>query len=98
MSQTDVLGTAGIDTSELSVKMPTTTLVTDVSAEPTSVKALPGVEDNLVLKKLDDIKKKIDDGFSQIANKINEMGLKQSGGRRYTRKKSGRAKKNKGLK
>ena len=98
MSGTDVLGTAGIDTSELSVTMPTTTLSTDISVEPTTVKALPGVENNLVLKKLDDIKKKVDDGFSQILNKINEMGLKQSGGRRYTRKKKAHAKKNRRLK
>jgi len=89
MSQPDVLSTAGIDTSPLSVKTPTTTANLSM---PTST--LPGNKDtdhNLIMKKLDELKTLVNDGFSHITVKMNEIGLKQTGGRltrltRLTRK------------
>ena len=90
MSQTSVLDTAGINTSPLTVKMPTTTS-TPISL-PMSTSTLSGSKNNentIILKRLDEIKIAINDGFAQLATKINDIGLKQHGGRR-TRKKKGR--------
>ena len=47
---------------------------------------VPGSMDHtLILKKLSEIKTAVDDGFLQLATKINEMGLKQKGGTRKKR-------------
>jgi hypothetical protein len=92
MSQPDVLGTAGIDTSPLSVTTPTSTVKLSM---PTST--LPGNKDtehNLIMKKLDELKTIVNDGFSHITVKMNEIGLKQTGGR-LTRKNGRSRSKNK---
>jgi hypothetical protein len=88
MSQANVLGTAGIDTSALAVRTPTTTL--GVTLPTNTLSGTNNTEHNLILKRLDEIKTAINDGFSQMATKINEMGIKHTGGRRRLRKKQSR--------
>lgn len=49
----------------------------------------PGsMEHTIILKKLNEIKTAIDDGFSKLATKINDIGLKQKGGRTRRRVKN----------
>jgi len=85
MSQPNILGSAGINTSPLLVKTPTSTL-----QMPVSTSTLPGNKDtehNLIMKKLDELKTIVNNGFSQINVKINEMGLKRGGGSTRKQKK-----------
>lgn len=46
-----------------------------------STSSVPGgMEHTTIIKKLDELKTSIKDGFAKIDAKLNEIGLKQSGG------------------
>jgi len=58
-----------------------------VSASSSSTSSVPGgMEHTTIIKKLDELKTVINDGFSKMSMKLNEMGLKQSGGARKKRR------------
>ena len=85
-----MLDTAGINTSALAVKTPTTTTAPIRLPMPTpTLSGKKDTEHNTILNKIAEIKTAVNDGFAQLATKINEIGLKQRGGRR-TRKNSRR--------
>ena len=85
-----MLDTAGINISPLAVKTPTTTSAPiSVPAPTPTLSGKKDTEHNIILKKIEEIKIAVNDGFAQLATKINDIGLKQHGGRR-TRKKRGR--------
>ena len=94
----DVLGAAGIDTSDLKTMSPTTTSASEgtlaslgIPFAPTTTTAEPmlstkPITNEFILKTLNDIKTQMDDGFANVTTKISEIGVKHSGGRRSMRK------------
>jgi hypothetical protein len=78
----NILGTAGVDTSALSIPQTSTLRTKALATLPPG----PNTEHAELLKKMNELKTAVNDGFAEVAVKINELRMKQRGGRLRTAK------------